>query len=269
MDIKEKARFLTIRSKERILNYLEGIHKTFVFGEEDDLKNIREYTYGDDIRKINWIITARERKPYVVEREELKSQNIRIAIFLDQEFLFKDKLEKLIEVYSLLSYATLLKKDKLEIFILTDRLEKHIKVKSIFQIEEISEYIVSINIKTKKFTDKVLESLFYGKRSFTILIGDFIYKLNLLPVSYRHKLAVIILRDPDEEDPVKYVSYQLKSFDEKRKIPFLRKDMAVFYKKNLKSMDKDLKEFLINRRIPFTKIYTYEDPLIKLKKLFS
>ncbi|NPA53943.1 MAG: DUF58 domain-containing protein [Aquificae bacterium] len=269
MDLKEKAKLISINSREKVLNYLEGIHKTFVFGEEDDLKNIREYTYGDDIRKINWIITARERKPYIVEREEIKSQNIRLILLLDQEFLFKNKLEKLIETFSLLGYAALFKQDKLEVYILTDKVEKSFKVKNIHQIEQISEFIASLNLKEKKFSPKTAEKIAYGRRSFTIFIGDFIYEINLLPISYQHKLAVLIIRDLEEENPQNYVSYQLRSFDERRKIPFLRKDMVDVYKKNLLRLDTKLKTFLVNKKIPYTKIYTHQDPFEKLKRLFS
>ncbi len=270
MNIKERARLITIKAKHRVLSHLEGLHKTFVFGEEDDLKNIREYTYGDDIRKISWIITARERKPFVIEREEVKSQNIKISLLLDQEFLFKNKLEKAIEIYSLLGYAAIFQRDKLETFIITDTLEKFFKHKnSPVSVEEATHYISGLNLKNKTFKPEVLKILSRGKRSLLVLIGDFVYPVDLFSLSLKHKIFIIVVRDRDEENPSPYKGYQLKSFDEKKKIPYLRKEMVNMYIENLKKIDRKLSQFLSNKKIPHIKIYTDEDPLPKLKKLFS
>ncbi len=269
MDLKEKAKLITIKSKEKVLNLLEGGHRTFIFGEDDDLKNIREYTYGDDIRFINWIITARERKPFIVEREELKNITVRIVLLIDQEFLFKDKLEKLIEIFSLLSFAALYKKDRVEIFILTERLEKILYIKeNIYAVENISQEIVSLDLRRKKLNPEIIQVLNQGKRSITILIGDFLYPVNILPLSYRHKLFLVILRTRDEENPHKYRGFQLKSFDEKRKIPVLRNEMLKEYIKNVKNLDKNLESVCYRRRIKHIKIYTDQDPLLKLRQLF-
>ncbi len=271
MDKFKKAKLLKIKSKHRILSHLEGIHKTFIFGEEDDLKNIREYTYGDDIRNINWIITARERKPFVVEREEIKCQNVKVVLFVDQEFLFKNKLERLIEVFSLIGYSVLYQKDRLEVFIVSNGLQKYFKHRnSHLVVDEAVDFLLSMDLKNLKIKPKdSLNFISKGKRSLVILVGDFVFSIDLSPLLHKHKLYLIRIRDKEEEYPDIYRGYQLRSFDEKRKIPYLKKDMIKRYTANLKEIDEKLNSFLTAHRIPNTKIYTEEDPLIKLKKLFS
>ncbi|WP_457644284.1 DUF58 domain-containing protein [Persephonella sp.] len=266
-----KGRLITIKAKHRALSLTEGLHKTFTIGEEDDLKSIREYTYGDDIRKISWIITAKERKPHVVEREELRSQNVIVVLLLDQDMLFKNKLEKVAEIYALIGFSVLYQKDKLNTYILSDKVEYFMKHKNTpVIVEDTVDKIMSLKLR-KSILDlsKLPQILLKHRRSHVILIGDFCYPVDLLHISKKHRLAIIKVRDREEENPAKYEKYQLKSFDGKRKIPFLRKDMITTYIKNLHSIDSELRLFMFNRRIPHTTIYTDEDPYIKLKIMFS
>lgn len=267
----KKGRLITIKAKHRALSLTEGLHKTFTIGEEDDLKSIREYTYGDDIRKISWIITAKERKPHVVEREELRSQNVIIVMLLDQDMLFKNKIEKVAEVYALIGFSVLYQKDKLNTYIITDKIEYYMKHKNSPVIVENSiDKIMKLKLKkTRLDLSKLPDTLLKHRRSYVILIGDFCYPVDLLHISRRHRIAIIKVRDREEENPDKYEKYQLKSFDGRKKIPYLRRDMISTYKKNLHRIDSDLRAFMFNKRIPHTTIYTDEDPFIKLKIMFS
>ncbi len=269
MDLQEKARLINIKSKIRILSFLEGGNRIFSTGDNDDIKNIREYSYGDDIRKINWIITARERKPYIVEREQLKNKNIKIIILLDKNFLFKTKLEKLIEVYSLLSYASLFQRDKLSLAVLTDRVEVDTKIKNVKDTEKTANLLSSTEINKKVLDIEKLNLVLPEQRSILILIGDFIYKLELTPKILKHHLFFIKIRDKDEENPAIYINRQLRSFDNRRKIPVLARDIVKEYIKNLKDIDVHNEKIALKYKIHRKKIYTYEDPLFKLVELFS
>ncbi|WP_029521095.1 DUF58 domain-containing protein [Persephonella sp. IF05-L8] len=267
----EKSKIISLKAQHKVLSSLEGIHKAIIFGEEDDLKNIREYTYGDNVKRINWIITAKERKPYVVEREELKSQNIIIVLLLDQEMLFKNKLDKVSEIFAILGYSALYHKDKLHTYIFTDKIEKYFPHKNHPQhITNILDFIYSLDIKHKKIdTENIYRLINRHKRSLVILIGDFVYPMNILNIASKHKLSVICVRDKEEENPSGYTGFQLKSFDEKRKIPLLVSPMVKIYKRNLEKLDENLRHQIVLKRIPFQKIFTDEDPFIKLKLMFS
>ncbi len=267
----EKSRLISIKVKQKVLSSVEGLHKALIFGEEDDLKNIREYTYGDNVKRINWIITAKERKPYVVEREELKSQNIIAVLLLDQEVLFKNKLDKISEIFAILGYSALYQKDKFHTYIITDKVEKYFSHRNHpQQITNIMDFIYSLNLKDKKLKTEILERILSRhKRSLVVLIGDFVYPVNLIKITSKHKLAVICVRDREEENPSKYTGYQLKSFDGKRKIPLLISPMVKTYRQNLEELDTNLKRQIALKRIPFKKIFTDEDPYIKLKAMFS
>ncbi|WP_457623449.1 DUF58 domain-containing protein [Persephonella sp.] len=267
----KRGKLISIKAKHKALSLTEGIHKTITTGDEDDLKSIREYTYGDDIRRISWIITAKEKKPHVVEREELRSQNVIIVVLLDQDMLFKNKIEKTAEIYGILAYSILYQKDKLHSYILTDSIDNYNSTRNTTEtVENFINRIFNLDLKTKKINPNLIKDISNKhKRSLLILIGDFCYPVDLILPSKKHKIAIVKVRDREEENPEKYEKYQLKSFDLKRKIPFLRKDMVKTYRENLIKIDSELRSFAFNKRIPISTIYTDEDPLIKLKVMFS
>ncbi|MDQ7056714.1 MAG: DUF58 domain-containing protein [Persephonella sp.] len=267
----EKSRIIRLKIKQKVLSFFEGQHKTLKFGEEDDLKNIREYTYGDNVKRINWIITAKERKPYVVEREEVKGHNIIIAVFIDQNFLFGRKVEKLLEVYSVIGYSALYQKDRLHTYIFSEGLERYFPHRNgISLIDEVTDFIADMKLRKKRLkTEDFHRYLLRHKRSLVILIGDFFYNLELMEIAHRHKLAVIKIRERLEENPDRYTGFQLLSFDKKEKIPYLVKPMVKHYIKRLKEIDEKLRQFSVLKRIPVQTIYTDENPFLKLKKMFS
>ncbi|NPA58638.1 MAG: DUF58 domain-containing protein [Aquificae bacterium] len=267
----DKSRIITIKIKQKVLSLIEGRHQVLKFGEEDDLKNIREYTYGDNVKRINWIITAKEKKPYVVEREELKSQNIIVCLFVDQEFLFKNKLDKLIEVYGIIGYSALYQRDRLFTYIFGEGLEKEYKHRNLpSTVDQVIREIYSMDLKNKRLDLTDLEGvLAKHKRSLVVLIGDFFYRVNLLKIASKHKVKIIKIRDRDEENPENYTGYQLKSFDGKKKIPYLVKPMVKTYRSNLQKIERYLRQQIVLKKIPSKTIYTHEEPLVKLKTLFS
>ncbi|WP_457625155.1 DUF58 domain-containing protein [Persephonella sp.] len=266
-----RRKIITIKIRQKVLSFFEGQHRTLKFGEEDDLKNIREYTYGDNVKRINWIITAKEKKPYVVEREERKSQNIIVVLLMDQEMLYGKKIDKLIEVFSIIGFSALYQKDKLNTYIITDKVEEFVKHRNSFSlIDEVIEKVERLNLKDKKINLNELEKyLLRHKRSYLIFIGDFVYPVDLTKIAGKHKISIIKIREKSEENPEGYTGYRLKSFDEKRKIPYLVKPMVNTYRKNLKEIDENLRQFTVLKRIPVRTIYTHEDPFLKLRTMFS
>ena len=267
----DKTRLITIKIRQKVLSFYEGLHKALKFGEEDDLKNIREYTYGDNVKRINWIITAKEKKPFVIEREERKNQNIIVVLLLDQEMLYGSKLQKLYEIFSILGFSALYQKDRLNTYIFTDRMEKFFQHRNTFSaVEDVLKFVDTIPLKDKRLKiDQIDKYLLRHKRSIVILIGDFVYPVNISRISSRHKLFIIKVREKDEEDPKKYTGYQLKSFDLKRRIPFLIKPMVRNYIKNLNSIDENLRQQAVLKRVPVKTIYTNEDLFLKLRMMFS
>ncbi|MBK3331612.1 DUF58 domain-containing protein [Persephonella atlantica] len=267
----EKSKIIRLKIKQKVLSFFEGQHKTLKFGEEDDLKNIREYTYGDNVKRINWIITAKEKKPYIVEREEVKGQNIIVIILIDQNFLFGRKMEKLLEVYSIIGYSALYQKDRLFTYIFSEGLEKYFPHRnSISVVDDVMEFINSMEIRRKRLKIENLQRyIFRHRRSLVIIIGDLFYLPDIKEIAYRHKTAIIKIRERVEENPEKYTGFQLTSFDKKERIPYLVKPMVKNYIKNLKKIDQKLRQFAVLKRIPVQTIYTDEDPFVKLKKMFS
>lgn len=126
------------------------------------------------------------------------------------------------EIYALIGFSVLYQKDKLNTYILTDSVDYYMKHKNTpVIVEDAVERIMSLKLKKKTLDLSILpQVLLKHKRSYVILIGDFCYPVDLLHISRKHRIAIIKVRDREEENPEKYEKYQLKSFDGKRRIPF-------------------------------------------------
>jgi len=179
------------------------------FYESDDFKELRDYIPGEDIRNIHWISSAKHQKLLSIEKENLKNQKITIILLLDKNMLFKNKLAILKEIFYILAVSAIFYKQKLEVFVVTDKI-KYFKPKKFSDIEKIEEYIDSLElkkVKLKTFDLKIKDVL-------AIFIGDFFYKIKL---SKKNKNVLLIVRDKLEENPKKLLFNSLISIDKSQK----------------------------------------------------
>ena len=131
--------------------------------------------------------------------------------------------------------------------------------------------IVRFNPINKKFNPKALEEelLKLKKNSLVFLIGDFFEKPFLQKASKKHEIVVIVVRDPLEENPKDFGDFNL--IDPQNGAVFnsrITPKVIKHYKSQIQKIDKELKEHFFKNKIRWTKIYTTEDPSIKLTRLF-
>ena len=101
-------RALQIRARHQVYTLLSGNNLSKLHGEGYDLSELREYQPGDDVRKINWIITAKQGKPYVKELHANRELSVVIAAMMGGSLWFGEdnaKQDTLTEVTALLGYA--------------------------------------------------------------------------------------------------------------------------------------------------------------------
>ena len=105
---------LQLKARHQVYSLLSGHNLSKLHGEGYDFAELREYQIGDDIRKINWMISAKLGKPYIKELHANRELSVVVATFMDSSMYFglgNAKQEKLTEVATLLSYATLQQND--------------------------------------------------------------------------------------------------------------------------------------------------------------
>jgi len=107
-----------------------GNNPSIFHGEGYDFIELREYMAGDDIRHIDWNITAKMQKPFIKIFREERELNVVLVSILNGSVHFgsqKFKQESIAEVAALLGYSTLKNGDLLSSYIFTDKIVAHEK----------------------------------------------------------------------------------------------------------------------------------------------
>lgn len=270
---------ITIKTRRQIFSEIIGNNSSLLKGEGYDFLELKEYEYGEDVKKIDWVISAKFKKPYVKVFHAQKELNINIVPILNGSVFFgskKFKQELITEVCSILGYSCVKQGDPFTSFIANDKIELCTKKsKRNFAVEKMNEKIFHYECLGKKEDFKTItHELFKNikKKSIIFLIGDFfdIDNLDLKLLSKKHEIVAIIIRDKFEEEPFELGNVSLidpssnKSFD-----GHISKKTIENYIKKVKQNDHKLFEHLQNCAIKFTKIYTNEEALPKLLRLMK
>ncbi len=210
-DLLKKIKQIDIKSKFLASEIFAGEYESAFRGRGMEFEEVREYQTGDDIRAIDWNVTARMGHPYVkVFREE---RELSVVFIVDasasQDFGTRGRLKREVaaEVAALLAYAATQSNDKVGLITFTDPVEKYIPPKKgVSHIWRVIREILTFqphNQKTSvnsalEFAVKVLP-----RRAVCFLISDFIspdFHRGLGIASKRHDLIALALSDPAEEE---------------------------------------------------------------------
>ena len=268
---------IIIKTRRQVFSEIIGNNSSLLKGEGYDFLELKEYEYGEDVKKIDWIVSAKLKKPYVKVFHAQKELNINIVPILNGSVYFgskRFKQELITEISSIIGYSCVKQGDPFTSFIANEKLElctkkskKHFAVNTmdekIFNYKSIGKIANYGNITTGLFKN-------IRKKSIIFLVGDFfdVENLDLRILSKKHEVIAIITRDKFEEKPFELGNVNLidpstnQNFDGN-----INKGTVAKYEKYIKKNDHKLFEHLQNCGIRFTKIYTDEEPLPKLLRL--
>ncbi|MCD6432596.1 MAG: DUF58 domain-containing protein, partial [Sulfurimonas sp.] len=125
-----KLQKILVRARRQVFSEMVGNNPSIFQGEGYDFIELREYMPGDDIRHIDWNITAKMQKPYIKIFREERELNVVVASVLNGSVHFgskKFKQESIAEIVALLSFSTIKNGDLLSSYIFTDRIISHLK----------------------------------------------------------------------------------------------------------------------------------------------
>jgi uncharacterized protein (DUF58 family) len=216
MDTKEllkKVRKIEIKTK-RLSNHIFGgeYHSTFK-GRGMTFSEVRQYQYGDDIRAIDWNVTARYNEPYVKVFEEERELTMMLMIDVSGSELFgtstQFKKDTVTEIAATLAFSAIQNNDKVGLILFSDQIELYIPPKKgkshvlriIRELIEFSPKSRRTNInEALKFLSSVMK-----KKAIVFMLSDFIdesYDRNLKIAGNKHDLTGIRIYDKfDEEIP--------------------------------------------------------------------
>ncbi len=183
-EILKKVRKIEIKTRGLSNQIFSGHYHSAFKGRGMAFSEVREYQYGDDIRSVDWNVTARLNNPYVKIFEEERELTVMLLIDVSGSNQFGTqkqlKQELITEISAVLAFSAIHNNDKVGVILFSNKIEKFIPpqkgTKHILRI--ISELI---NFKSENKETNITEALRYltnaiKKRSTAFLISDFIDK---------------------------------------------------------------------------------------------
>jgi len=270
----KKTNFLIKTYKNFFLDRTGNHLSKFSSGSGLDFKDLREYVSTDEVRHINWKVTAKIRKPIVNEFYENRQISI-IVVLLNSGSLYfgsvKQKINIAKEIFYLLSASAIYNKDKTKSLILSSFIEKEYFLnKKLLNLVEFD--LKNIDCLNKTIDYSLLNNylLSQKKKSVIFLIGDFFDKIDFKLIAKKHELNLIVIRDRFEEEPAFLGELNLIDTNNFNSIEmFLDKEVLNLYKNELKKHDFELFNHLYKNNIRYKKIYTDENILVKLREFLK
>lgn len=207
-DLLSKVRKIEIKARGLSNNIFAGQYHSAFKGRGMAFAEVREYQYGDDVRDIDWNVTARFHKPYVKVFEEERELTVMILVDVSASLNFgtrvETKAEMAAEIASTLAFSAIQNNDKIGVIFFSDRIEKYIPPKKgrkqiLYIIHEMLSF-KPVSVKTN--IGVALE--FLGKtqkrRTTAFLMSDFYdrtdFEKPLQICNVRHDIVGIRIYDP-------------------------------------------------------------------------
>jgi len=209
-ELLAQIRNLQIQTKDLVEGIESGAYNSKYRGGGIEFSEVREYIPGDDIKRIDWNVSARHNSLFVKEFVEENELNIYLVLDLSASNNFgftKSKLDLSFEVAVSLMFLALKNNDRLGLGIFTDKLEKFIpSKKGKRQLLKIIKELIEHKPKSKK--TNIMESLStlnnkLKKKSVIYIISDFIsdsYDKPLKFLKLHHQVTLINISDIREKE---------------------------------------------------------------------
>ncbi len=270
-----KAKHIILKTKKQVFGDMLGNNSSLFHGEGFEFAELREYIYGDDVRKIDWKTTAKLGKPYVKVYHEERELNVVVSTMLNGSTYFgtsKQKSEYMAEIMALIGFAAVSNGDKFTYINFADKLYRHSKPsKKLFAVSNETEYILDFdpvgkNGEYKEWVDTLHKRI--RKKSLLFLISDFVGDINLGLLSKKHDVIALIVRDRFEENPSSLGYVRLVDIENGAAYEGdINSATMDSYKEALVENDKKLYKQFKKNGIRSIKLYTDEEPAMKLRQI--
>lgn len=206
-ELIKKVRKIEIKTRGLSHNIFAGQYHSAFKGRGMSFSEVREYQYGDDIRDIDWNVTARFNKPFVKVFEEERELTVMLLVDVSQSLDFgtvkQTKREMLTEIAATLAFAAIQNNDKIGVIFFSDEIEKFIPPQKgrkhiLYIIRELLNFEPRSN-KTDIKTPLEFLTNAIKKRCTAFILSDFIaqpdYKNALTIANRKHDVVAIQVYD--------------------------------------------------------------------------
>jgi uncharacterized protein (DUF58 family) len=208
-DLLRKVRRLEIRSRRLVEDLFSGGSESVFKGRGVEFEEVRPYTPGDEVRDIDWNVTARLGQPYVKRFVEERELTVMLVVDVSRSMLFgtrgQEKRELAAELCALLGFAAVRQNDRVGLALVSDEVEHFVppargRVHLLRLLRDVLDHEAARGTRlgaSARFLTRTLK-----RRSLVFWISDFSDSLDASDwrvMAARHELTALALRDPADE----------------------------------------------------------------------
>lgn len=282
-ELLKRVKRIEIKSRGLSQNIFSGQYHSAFKGRGMAFSEVREYVPGDDIRNIDWNVTARFNTPYVKVFEEERELTLMLLIDVSASTSFgmvNDFKKNIIaEIAATMAFSAQQNNDKIGVIFFSNKVEKFIPPKKgksqVLRI--IREIIATEKTHTDSDLNEALKFLFQGikKRSTVFILSDFLMPLNfsdaLKIAAKKHDIIAIKVNDKNEKElpdvgllPIKNVETQEIQWIDTSDKSFRTQLTASF----LRHSDQ-LKQIFQKAKVDSIEIFTHQNYIVPLTNLLK
>lgn len=282
-ELLKKVRKIEIKSRGLSQNIFAGEYHSAFKGRGMMFSEVREYQYGDDIRDIDWNVTARHNHPYVKVYEEERELTVMLLVDVSGSRNFgavgTEKRDMIAEIAATLAFSAIQNNDKIGVIFFSDRIEKFIPPKKgkkhiLFIIRELLDFVpqsrgTDIAMAVRYFADAM------KRRCTTFVISDFIdssdYKQAMQVACNRHEIMAMQVYDKRDASLPDVGLMRVSDLETgtSRWIDTSSSSVRKTYSKWWYARQQKMTETLRSCRVDFSSVATDEDYAKALLSLFK
>ena len=212
-EIIKKVRQIEIRTKNIVNDFFGGDYHSNFKGRGMTFSEVREYVPGDDVRSIDWNVTAKTGKPHIKVFEEERELSVLLLIDVSSSGVFGSKnelkIDVAVEIAAMLSFSAIKNNDKVGLALFSDKIEKYIPPKKgkkhvLRLITDIVNHDFESNQKRTSIKNAIdFANKISKRKSVIFLISDFIddnFWNELKFLNFKHDLVGLQIYDSYEKD---------------------------------------------------------------------
>lgn len=280
--VQKKIRHIEIKSNRLVNEGMGGKYQSTFKGRGMEFAEVREYMPGDDIRTIDWNVTARQKKPFVKVFTEEREMTVIFLIDMSSSLSFgsvdQSKVSLAAEVVSVLAFSAIKNNDRVGMLSFTDKIEKVLRPKKgrnniLRMVNDLLEFQPE-GVKTSLSVGLKAINEIWRKKALVFLLSDFKdtgYEKDLLLTAKRHDLICINISDPREKEMPKLgmIDFYDAENDEIFTIDTSSKKMMDLYKKQVAKHEEEKKDIFRKAFVDVINISTDSQYDIELAKFFA
>src|SRR5690625_4560623 len=281
-EIFKKVRKLEIQTKGLVNSVFGGEYQSAFKGRGMEFSEVRAYTYGDDVRQIDWNVTARTDEPHIKVFEEEREQTLMLCVDISPSGYFgtrsQTKMELATEISAVLAFSAIKNGDKVGLVMFSDRIEKVIPPKKgrTHVLRLIRELLTT---RPTGRRTRIADALQYinrllNRKAIVVLVSDFEdsgFSRQLKITNRKHDLVNLIIHDSLEESlpRVGVVPFTDAETGEQVWVDTSSKKVRAEFEAKTRERKAELREYMVKNKMDSIEVYTNESYIRPLISFFQ